>query len=56
MINWLTSSNTPFIKKEKEHHVLEHKYSGENFSIWNHYFLTPVDNFLLDYVVPEWVA
>ena len=56
MITWLTSVNTPFIKKDKEHLVREHKYRGTNDSIWSAFFVAPVDNFLLTNVIPEWVA
>lgn len=56
MITWLTSSNTPFISKEKEKYVINHKYKGSNFSYWSNGFVTPVNELLLDYVVPEWVA
>lgn len=55
-MDYLLGVNTPFIKKEKEILVKQHKYEGSNYSIYSHYVHSPMNVWLLDNVVPTWLA
>mmetsp|Transcript_6127 Transcript_6127/g.10407 ORF Transcript_6127/g.10407 Transcript_6127/m.10407 type:complete len:114 (-) Transcript_6127:1056-1397(-) len=39
IVSWLLGGNRPFVKKGKETLVLNHKYVGNNDSIFYHYVL-----------------
>lgn len=56
LLKLLTKSNRPYIKKELEVNVLNHKYKGTADSLLYYYVISPVCDWLVANIVPEWMA
>ena len=45
-----------FISKEGERHLINYKYDGADYSLIYKYILSPFAQFLVDHIIPEWMA
>jgi hypothetical protein len=55
-LNCKAFSLTPYIDQQSHSIIKTHKYSGADLGFAYIYFYSPLGNFLVDHVLPPWLA